>query len=582
LLEESQRHAHQLSTLNEVTRQLTSTLNQEPLLLNILESAVEILNCESGSLLMVDSQTDELVFKVTVGPVAQDLTNVRLPPGTGEAGKAVKTRLPVLVNDVAESPEWFSKTDKTTGYHTHAILVIPLEVKDVVIGVIEVLNKKDGLPFSQEETELLSAFASQAAVAIENARLYTSTDQALAARVEELSVMQRIDRELNTSLDTKHAMQITLDWAMRQSNANAGLVGTLEEDGLLIMAWRGYTDEMELYQNIPLAVKDFYLDAVIESGLPQRIVLPDENHRGLLKDGRSLVIIPIRRESNTIGLIFLESMLAELPTEDTMVFLTRLSDHASIAISNAQLYNAVQSANIAKSEFVSFVSHELKNPMTSIKGYTELLAAGAVGPVNEAQANFLVTIRSNVERMSTLVSDLNDVSRIEAGRMRLDFKAVVLSEITDEVVRSLRRQIEEKSQKLTIQLPPELSKMWADRSRVVQIITNLISNAIKYTQASGDVLVQAETCDNQWDPNGAARVVHVWVQDNGIGIGPEDQKKIFQKFFRSEDPKTREATGTGLGLNITRSLVEMQGGRIWFDSEFRKGTTFHFTLPIAE
>jgi signal transduction histidine kinase len=339
---------------------------------------------------------------------------------------------------------------------------------------------------------------------------------------------------------------------------------------------------MELYQNIPLDVKDFYLDTIIESGQPQRIILPDENYRGLLKEGRSLVIIPIRRESNTIGLILLESIIEDLPTEDTMVFLTRLSDHASIAISNAQLYNAVQSANIAKSEFVSFVSHELKNPMTSIKGYTELLAAGAVGPVNEAQANFLVTIRSNVERMSTLVSDLNDVSRIEAGRLRLDFRAVVLSEITEEVVRSLRRQIEEKSQKLTIQLPQELSKMWADRSRVVQILTNLISNATKYTQASGEILVLAETCDNQWDPNGAARVVHVWVKDNGIGIGPEDQKKIFQKFFRSEDPKTREATGTGLGLNITRSLVEMQGGRIWFVSEFRQGTTFHFTLPIAE
>ena len=582
LLQESQRHAHQLSTLNEVTRQLTSTLDQEPLLLNILQSAVEILNCEAGSLLMVDNQTDELVFRVTVGPVAQDLSNVRLPPGTGEAGKAVKTRLPVVVNDVAASPEWFSKTDKETGFHTHAILVIPLEVKDIVIGVIEVLNKKDGFPFSPEEVELLSAFASQAAVAIENARLYTSTDQALALRVEELSVMQRIDRELNTSLDTKHAMQITLDWAMRQSNANAGLVGTLEEDGLLIMAWRGYTDEMELYQNIPLSVKDFFLESVIESGLPQRIVLPDDNHRGLLKDGLGLVIVPIRRESNTIGLIILESISGKLPSEDTMVFLTRLSDHASIAISNAQLYNAVQSANIAKSEFVSFVSHELKNPMTSIKGYTELLAAGAVGPVNEAQANFLVTIKSNVERMSTLVSDLNDVSRIEAGRMRLDFKAVFLSDIMDEVTRSLRRQIEDKSQKLTFQLPEQLTSMWADRSRVVQIVTNLISNATKYTQSGGTILVQAESCTNQWDPNGAARVVHVWVQDNGTGISAEDQKKIFIKFFRSEDPKTREVPGTGLGLNITRSLVEMQGGRIWFESEFRKGTTFHFTLPIAE
>ena len=124
--------------------------------------------------------------------------------------------------------------------------------------------------------------------------------------------------------------------------------------------------------------------------------------------------------------------------------------------------------------------------------------------------------------------------------------------------------------------------MWADRTRVLQVLTNLVSNAYKYTPAGGQGLVAAEASENHWDAVGSRQVVHFWVQDNGIGITEEDQKKIFQKFFRSEDPKTREATGTGLGLNITRSLVEMQGGRIWFESEFRNGATFHFTLPIAE
>jgi signal transduction histidine kinase len=278
----------------------------------------------------------------------------------------------------------------------------------------------------------------------------------------------------------------------------------------------------------------------------------------------------------------MESILPEPASDDTMSFLTRLSDHASIAISNAQLYSAVESANVTKSEFVSFVSHELKNPMTSIKGYTELLAAGAVGPVNEAQANFLVTIRSNVERMATLVSDLNDVSRIEAGRLRLDFTAIVLPEVMEEVGRSIKRQVEEKSQRLVIQISPDLPKVWADRTRVLQVLTNLISNAYKYTPAGGQVLVASEACENRWDAGGSRRVVHLWVQDNGIGITEEDQKKIFQKFFRSEDPITREVPGTGLGLNITRSLVEMQGGKIWFESEYAKGTTFHFTIPVAE
>ncbi len=115
-----------------------------------------------------------------------------------------------------------------------------------------------------------------------------------------------------------------------------------------------------------------------------------------------------------------------------------------------------------------------------------------------------------------------------------------------------------------------------------QVITNLVSNANKYTPDGGTVTVGAEKCRNQWDPDGASEVVHMWVKDTGIGISLEDQKKIFQKFFRSEDSKAREAPGTGLGLNITKSLVEMMGGQIWFESEFRQGTTFHFTVPVAE
>jgi len=220
--------------------------------------------------------------------------------------------------------------------------------------------------------------------------------------------------------------------------------------------------------------------------------------------------------------------------------------------------------------------------MTSIKGYTELLAGGKIGPINDMQANFLSTIRSNVERMSTLVSDLNDNSKIEAGRLRLDFKAIDSAEVVDEAIRSTRRQIEEKKQIVEVQLSESLPSVWADRTRVSQVLVNLVSNAHKYTPEGGTVVVGAEATSNQWDPEGAARVVHLWVRDNGIGISAEDQQKIFTKFFRSEDQKAREAPGTGLGLNITKSLVEMQGGRIWFESEYRKGTTFHFTIPVAE
>ncbi|MBM3124287.1 MAG: GAF domain-containing protein [Chloroflexi bacterium] len=579
LLQETQQRAHQLTTLNEITRQLTGTLELEPLLQNILENAVGILNCEAGSLFLVDEQMDDLIFKVTVGPsAAANLVGQRLPAGTGIVGKAVTSRAPVIENAADRSADRFSGIDEQTGFVSRALMAVPLQVKDDVIGVIEVINRRDGLPFGSDDQALLTAFAGQAAVAIENARLYTLTDQALAARVEELSVMQRIDRELNASLEMDRAMRITLDWALRQSNADAGLIGMLEEDRINVMSQQGFDDTALNLQNDSMHVELPVMSKAIETGQPQRLTVTDGNPK-LLPGTHTQIAIPIRRETKVIGLLHLESLT---DSQVDMAFLTRLTDHAAIAISNAQLYGEVQQANLAKSDFVSFVAHELKNPMTSIKGYTELLAGGAVGQINEMQNNFLNTIKSNVERMSTLVSDLNDNSKIEAGRLRLEYKATSVSDIVDEVGRSMTRLIEEKKQVMET-LPTEtIPPIWADRLRVIQVLTNLVSNAYKYTPEEGVIQIGAEDTTNIWDPEGASRVVHLWVKDNGIGMTEEDQQKIFQKFFRSEDPKAREVPGTGLGLNITRSLIEMQGGKIWFESEYRHGTTFHFTIPVAE
>ena len=579
LLEETQQRARQLGILNDVTRQLTSTLEIEPLLQNVLESAVNILNCEAGSLFLVDEQTKELVFRVTVGPVAKDLLGQRLPAGSGIVGRAVTTRGPVIENDVKHSAGWNANTDEKTGFTTRALMAVPLQIRDNIMGVIEVINRRDGLPFVEEDQALLTAFAGQAAIALENARLFTLTDQELAARVEELSVMQRIDRELNASLEMERAMRITLEWAMRQSGADAGLIGMIEESKLHIVAQQGYEEHLAGFQNQLMPLNLPALKTAVESGQPQRILLDAKGTDGLLPDAHTQIVIPIRREATVIGLVLLESTS---DTQQDIAFLNRLSDLAAIAISNAQLYDEVQRANLAKSEFVSFVAHELKNPMTSIKGYSELLAAGAVGQINEMQANFLSTIHSNVERMSTLVSDLNDNSKIEAGRLRLDYKAVEVTDLVDEVVRSTKRQTEDKKQIVNVDMPSNLPKVWGDRTRLGQVLTNLVSNANKYTPEGGVLLIGADVSENRWDLEGARQVVHLWVKDNGIGINPEDQQKIFQKFFRSEDQKAREAPGTGLGLNITKSLVEMQGGRIWFESEFRQGTTFHFTVPIAE
>ena len=582
LLDESERRAKQLTSLNEVTRSLTSTLHLDLLLESILGSAVEILNAEAGSLLLLDEETGDLVFEVVISPVAADLLGNRLKPGVGLAGKVAEEREPLIVNNVEQSSDWFSEPDEQTGFVTRGILAVPMVYKNDVIGVLEVINKKDGMPFDQDDQELLTAFAGQAAVAFENVRLYTQTDQELSSRVEELSVMQRIDRELNTSLDVSKAMVITLGWAMRQSRSTAGLVGMLTEESLRIVASEGYSQQLDEYEDgmIPLDLP--VLKKAVSSGSVQQVGA-DQLRQGmnLLIGAQSQLVMPIRREAEVIGLLLLESIEEDRYDEQSIGFLTRLCDHASIAIANAQLYAEVQRANLAKSDFVSFVSHELKTPMTSIKGYADLLSAGAVGEVTDAQTDFLATIRSNIDRMTTLVSDLADVSRIEAGRLYLEFAPVDLIEVINEVVRSTQRLLEEKNHEIIVDIPEDLPQVWGDANRLAQILTNLVSNANKYTPEGGRIIIYAQQSDNQWDPDGAPQVAHLSVEDNGIGIKLEDQKKIFTQYFRTEEGKDH-APGTGLGLNITRNLVEMQGGKIWFDSTFGQGSTFHLTIPISE
>lgn len=237
----------------------------------------------------------------------------------------------------------------------------------------------------------------------------------------------------------------------------------------------------------------------------------------------------------------------------------------------AEARDEAVAANKSKSEFVSVVSHELKQPMVSIKGYSDLMLSGATGELNENQKNFLSTIRNNVNRMSTLVSDLADISRIESGNIRIEPHAVPVWDVVDEVINLTRNQIQQKQQTISINISESLPKAFCDRNRFIQILTNIISNANKYTPEGGSIQVQAMYIDG---------MIEIKVADNGFGMTPEDQEKMFNKFFRSADEKIREAPGTGLGLSITKNLIELQGGKIWFESEHRVGTTFYFTLPI--
>jgi PAS domain S-box-containing protein len=227
-------------------------------------------------------------------------------------------------------------------------------------------------------------------------------------------------------------------------------------------------------------------------------------------------------------------------------------------------------ADRAKSEFISTVSHELRTPMTAIKGYTDLLFGGAVGALSENQKHFLQVIQNNTGRLIALINDLLDISRIETGRVRFEPAPVKLGEVIAGVVEAMAARAKERALVLSYEVDAGLPEVMGDHDRLYQVLTNLVGNAINYTP-EGSITVEATSVD---------MAVQVSVHDTGVGIDPEDVARIFDRFYRGDDPVVQEASGTGLGLSIVKMFVEMHGGRVWVASEKGKGSTFTFILPV--
>lgn len=225
-----------------------------------------------------------------------------------------------------------------------------------------------------------------------------------------------------------------------------------------------------------------------------------------------------------------------------------------------------------KSEFVSMVSHELRTPLTSIKGYIDMLLDGDAGSLAPMQAECLQIVKDSSDRLMLLIDDLLDVARAEAGRIELRCEASDFAQIVRTVAATLLPQIHRKQQQLVLDLQEPLPPIWCDAGRMAQVMTNLISNAYKYTPPGGTISVHAHVQDE---------TLAVAVQDTGIGIPVEDQAHVFTRFFRSKHRMVKDSGGTGLGLVITRSLVELHGGAMTFESEPGSGSVFRFTMPVS-
>lgn len=230
----------------------------------------------------------------------------------------------------------------------------------------------------------------------------------------------------------------------------------------------------------------------------------------------------------------------------------------------------------SQQEFISLVGHELRIPMTAIQGYTDLLIKAIMGPVNDTQLTFLQTIRSNVERMSRLVADLSDINKITGGHLQIKPKSVMLESLIHELVADFQSVISQKSFALNTNISESLPPIWCDYDRLRQVLVNLLRNAAQYTPGRGKIEVNAAVDPEKPD------YVQVQVHDSGIGIPDDQQNRVFDIFFRAADDETRQTSGNGLALHLSKLLLEMQGSTISFVSTRGKGSTFTVSLPIAK
>jgi signal transduction histidine kinase len=550
------RSGDRLSALYAVSKSLGTSLNLDEVLNQVMDAVIQLTGAERGFLTLVDGDTGALEHYAARNFERESIPEKDVEISTTVVKSVIASGKGIVTTDAQSDPR-FAKEESVIFYSLRSILCAPLQTQGETIGVIYVDHRAHSNRFTEDDLEIFNALANQAAVAIENAGRYTRIDKALNNRIEELETLTEIDMQLNENLDFQRIIELTIDWAIKGTHGAQAWV-TIFEEGLTNQT-QHYKDSCEQLPFPP----DTLLSQLSENFYAQVL---QEN-----RNAPAYLVAPIQHAGKSIGTLTVAHPKSF--SEQAIQFVGRLAARASVALENAHLYQAVQDANESKSQFISIVTHELRIPLTSIKGYTDLIYQGVVGPVTEQQKEFLRVIRNNSNRMAALISDLSDISRIERGILKLDPVFIPLHGYVDEIINRLRPNIEGKSQEVFITVPESLPRVYADPNRLVQILTNLVSNASKYTPENGSITIQASQDQGQ---------VRVEVIDNGIGINPEDQAKLFTKFFRSESPAVREQNGWGLGLSVTKKLVEVMGGKIGMTSSPGKGSTFWFRIPTAQ
>ena len=541
-----QREQQNTETLLRILTEVSSSLDLDRALNRTLSLLNEAIGAEQGTIMLLHAEDNLLHYRAGYGYLSdRNDTSGRgftLKVGEGLAGWVVQNREAVLVNDLHQDPRWVQSS--SSGLDHRSAIAAPMQVGEDVIGVLMVFQRTANF-FSAEMLNLVKAIGGQVAVAINNAHLY----ELIRDQAERLGVMLRKEQE--DASRSQAILEAVADGVLVTGADNRiTFVNSSTERILAIEEAHVLGDPLDAFGGLFGKAASTWMETIRRWSEDPSSYQPGDTYAEQLE-----------LENERIALVHLAPVILQNDFLGTVSIFRDITHEVEV--------------DRLKSEFVATVSHELRTPMTAIKGYVDILTMGAAGALAENQLHFLEIVRNNIDRLNILVSDLLDISRIEAGRVTLNPQSVNLREIAEDVIAdALRRShAEDKPMALSLDAPTKIMPVLGDSDRVRQIIGNLVDNAFNYTPGNGTIRVSIHQQNGE---------MQVDVQDNGVGIAPEDQTRIFDRFFRGEHPLVLATPGTGLGLPIVRQLVEMHRGRIWMTSTGvpGEGSTFSFTLPI--
>ncbi len=524
-----------LQAITGVGRLIDSSLESDELLNEIMRWVEAELEVEAASLLLLDEQTNRLRFVVALGEKGDEVKDFTLALGEGIAGTVAQTAEPMVVNDAAEDPRRHRDIPTAIDYPLHNVLCVPMQLHGEVVGVIEVMNKENNMPFTEYDTALLTVIAQQATLFLETARLYSILQHRVDYADAEL-------REVNLRLASEKAKVDTMVHEMVD-----GVIATDEADRIVLI---NEAAERVLGLSARAIIGEPVLAAIRQPDMVRLWAMPLSPHGGIYTEeveiaGQRPIVLQV-----TVALVGTGDEIA-----GKCMILTDVTEFKQI--------------DQLKTDLIAFISHELKTPLTNIGLYTELLL-DQFGTDDRRVADLLQVVSRQTTRMQHMVEDFLNVSRIEADRaLPMNLQPLDdLGKLVDDILAVERHGHGDHI--FEINLPQPMPVLWADRTKVEEVFANLIGNAIKFSPNGGRITVSGQVHGD---------MVHFSVCDEGIGISEDDRQHLFQRFQRVGSTVKR-IPGTGLGLFVCKHLIEAHGGEISIESVEAEGSTLHFTLPI--